>query len=81
MADKLFKFDDEQEINYGPVTCLGITFNSDSERREYFRNELRKKLPELKLIEGFPIGEDEDIITLSDTPCHLLLQLDLMLRR
>ena len=70
MADELFTFDDEQEINDGPVTCLGITFNSDSERREYFRNELRKKLPELKLIEGFPIGEDEDIIALSDPPYY-----------
>lgn len=70
MADELFIFDDEQEINDGPVTCLGITFNSDNERREYFRNELRKKLPELKLIEGFPIGEDEDIIALSDPPYY-----------
>lgn len=70
MADELFTFDDEQEINDGPVTCLGITFNSDSERREYFRNELRKKLPELKLIEGFPLGEDDDIIALSDPPYY-----------
>ena len=30
------------------VTCLGITFKNDNERRDYFRNELRKKLPELK---------------------------------
>lgn len=51
-----------------PVTCLGMTFANDSERRAYFREELRKKLPELKKIEGFPIGEDEDIINLSDPP-------------
>ena len=37
----------------GPVTVLGRTFDNDEERRE----ELRKKLPELKKIEGFPIGE------------------------
>lgn len=70
MNDTLFQFEEEQAKNDGPVTCLGITFNSDSERREYFRNELRKKLPELKLIEGFPIGEDEDIIALSDPPYY-----------
>ncbi|WP_016896590.1 DNA methyltransferase [Aerococcus viridans] len=53
-----------------PVECLGITFENDNERREYFRNELRKKLPDLKKIEGFPIGEDEDIIALSDPPYY-----------
>lgn len=70
MMGELFTFDDEQKTDDAPVTCLGINFNSDSERREYFRNELRKKLPELKLIEGFPIGEDEDIIALSDPPYY-----------
>ena len=54
----------------GPVTVLGKTFNSDEERRAYFREELRKKLPELKKIEGFPIGEDDDIIALSDPPYY-----------
>ena len=53
-----------------PVTCLGKTFATEEERREYFRNELRVKLPELKRIEGFPIGEDEDIINLSDPPYY-----------
>ncbi|HHZ8026826.1 TPA: DNA methyltransferase [Enterococcus faecalis] len=52
------------------VECLGMTFKNDDERREYFRNELRKKLPDLKDIEGFPIGEDEDIIELSDPPYY-----------
>lgn len=56
--------------NDGPVTCLGITFASDAERRAYFREELRKKLPELKQLEGFPIGEDDDIIALSDPPYY-----------
>ena len=50
------------------VTVLGKTFASDQERRTYFRNELRKKLPELKKMEGFPLGEDDDIINLSDPP-------------
>ena len=52
------------------IICLGKEFNSEEERREYFRNELRAKLPELKEIEGFPIGEDEDIINLSDPPYY-----------
>lgn len=52
------------------VTCLGIEFPNDLARREYFREELRKKLPELRQIEGFPIGEDEDIINLSDPPYY-----------
>ena len=51
-----------------PITVLGITFSNDEERREYFRNELKKKLPELRLLEGFPNGSDSDIIALSDPP-------------
>lgn len=54
----------------GPVTVLGMTFPSDEERRRFFREELRKKLPELRKIEGFPIGEDNDIINLSDPPYY-----------
>ena len=56
--------------NKGPVKVLGMEFANDDERRAYFREELRKKLPELKQIEGFPIGEDDDIINLSDPPYY-----------
>lgn len=56
------------KVKSGPVTVLGKTFASDEERRAYFREELRKKLPELKRIEGYPLGDDEDIINLSDPP-------------
>ncbi len=52
------------------IKCLGKSFTSDDERREYYRDELRKLLPELKKIDGFPIGEDEDIIELSDPPYY-----------
>ncbi|RZK77900.1 MAG: hypothetical protein EOO85_07650 [Pedobacter sp.] len=52
------------------IVCLGKSFENDDERREYFREELRKKLPELKNIEGFPQGEDEDIVNLSDPPYY-----------
>ena len=56
--------------NDNTITVLGKTFNSEEERRDYFREELRKKLPELKQMEGFPIGEDEDILNLSDPPYY-----------
>jgi DNA modification methylase len=67
---QLSLLDDHDQADNGPVVCLGMTFKNDEERREYFRNELRKKLPELKKIEGFPIGDDEDIIALSDPPYY-----------
>ena len=51
-----------------PVICLGHEFPNDEARREYFREELRNKLPELRKIEGFPIGSDDDIVHLSDPP-------------
>lgn len=53
-----------------PVVCLGITFENDEQRREHFRNELRSLLPELRKMEGFPIGTDDDIINLSDPPYY-----------
>ena len=52
------------------ITVLGKAFNTEEERRTYFREELRKHLPELKKMEGFPIGEDEDILNLSDPPFY-----------
>lgn len=62
---------DAQQLQpQGPVTVLGLTFENDEARREYFREEIRKKLPELRKIEGFPIGKDEDIINLSDPPYY-----------
>ena len=54
----------------GPVTVLGMTFADDEERRAYFREQLRAKLPELRQIEGFPIGSDDDIVNLSDPPYY-----------
>jgi DNA modification methylase len=52
------------------IMVLGKSFNSEEERRAFFREELRKKLPELKKMEGFPIGEDDDILNLSDPPFY-----------
>ncbi len=56
----------------GPVECLGMTFENDEKRREYFLEKLREKLkdPEFRKIEGFPIGEDEDILALSNPPYY-----------
>lgn len=61
-------FDAELEVPSGPVTCLGMEFENDDARREHFTGLLREKLkdPEFRAIEGFPIGEDEDILALSD---------------
>ncbi len=56
--------------NENKITILGQTFNTEEERRTYFREELRNKLPKLKKTEGFPIGEDEDILNLSDPPYY-----------
>src|SRR5437763_38293 len=56
----------------GPVECLGLTFNNDEARRAYFLEILREKLrdPEFRKIEGFPKGDDEDILALSDPPYY-----------
>lgn len=55
-----------------PVKCLGTDFPNDDARRQYFLDKLREKLrdPEFRKIEGFPIGEDEDILALSDPPYY-----------
>ena len=65
-------FEEVFENADGPVTCLGMEFENDDARREYFAEQLRKKLkdPEFRLIEGFPIGEDENILALSDPPYY-----------
>jgi hypothetical protein len=65
-------FDIEYTARNQSVTCLGMTFKDDEARRLHFTEELRKKLkdPEFRKIEGFPIGEDEDILSLSDPPYY-----------
>ena len=73
MADKtLFRIEDLEEVTLAPqpVDCLGMHFDSDDARRNYFREELRKKLPQLRDIDGFPNGSDEVILNLSDPPYY-----------
>jgi DNA modification methylase len=75
-SDKFFseeyldQLNPQKQAEQGPVTVFGLTFKNDEERRQYFRDELRHRLPELRKIEGFPIGEDDDIINLSDPPYY-----------
>lgn len=68
--DYLDQLNPQKQAEQGPVTVFGLTFKNDEERRQYFREELRRRLPELHKIEGFPIGEDDDIINLSDPPYY-----------
>ena len=71
--DELFEksYEEELEARRGqPVECLGLTFESDEARREYFLEKLKVKLPELRQRPDFPIGEDEDILRLSDPPYY-----------
>ena len=68
--DYLDQLNPQKQAEQGPVTVFGLTFKNDEERRQYFREELRRRLPELRKIEGFPIGEDDDIINLSDPPYY-----------
>jgi len=63
--DELFNSEHRtQNTEPQPVTCLGIEFPSDEARRQHFTELLRDRLrdPEFRKIEGFPIGEDEDIL-------------------
>lgn len=55
-----------------PVMCLGIAFDNDEARRAHFTEELRKKLqdPKFRKIDGFPTGDDEDIVKLSNPPYY-----------
>ena len=47
-----------------------MTFASDDDRRGYFLERLKEKLPELRERDDFPIGEDEAILRLSDPPYY-----------
>jgi hypothetical protein len=56
----------------GPVECLGMTFSDDEARRTYFLERLREKLkdPAFRTVEGFPKGDDEDILAMCDPPYY-----------
>lgn len=70
MVDNTNALFDDTDSDNGPVECLGLTFKDNATRREHFLKLLRDKLkdPAFRQLEGFPIGEDEDILALSDPP-------------
>ncbi|MBC8178977.1 MAG: hypothetical protein H8E19_16355 [Deltaproteobacteria bacterium] len=55
MFEKSYEEQLKEEKNK-PVECLGMTFENDEIRREYFLEKLCEKLkdPEFRKIEGFP---------------------------
>ena len=55
-----------------PIECLGILFPDDDARRTYFLGKLRERLrdPTFREIEGFPTGDDDDILAMSDPPYY-----------
>ena len=63
---------EQQALEKGNVECLGMTFDSEDERRAYFTDRLREKLadPEFRKTPGFPKGTDEDIVRMSDAPWY-----------
>ncbi len=56
----------------GQVTCLGQVFATEAARCAHYKELLREKLqdPKFRATEGFPLGEDEDILALSDPPYY-----------
>ena len=62
--------DNAANADSGPVKCLGMDFDSEDARRSYFLDRLKEKLPELRQRPDFPVGEDEDILRLSDPPYY-----------
>lgn len=71
LFDDSYQAELEEQRNR-PVQCLGMEFPNDEARREYFLERLREHLqdPEFRKIDGFPIGEDDDILALSDPPYY-----------
>ncbi|MEN6327775.1 MAG: DNA methyltransferase, partial [Syntrophomonas sp.] len=72
LQDEIFIDEDIESKSKSSVECLGKEFVNEEARREYYTNILREKLmdPEFRKIEGFPLGEDEDILALSDPPYY-----------
>ena len=45
---ELFVRESGEQYDTQPITCLGMTFESEDARREYFLERLKEKLPELR---------------------------------
>jgi len=70
-AERLFE-NAPNPAETGPVECLGMTFANDEARRAHFTELLRQKLrdPEFRAIPGFPVGDDEHILAMSNPPYY-----------
>jgi hypothetical protein len=70
MFDK--SVEEELDAKERRIECLGMTFDSEEERRRYFLERLREKLqdPEFRKTPGFPKGSDEAILRMSDPPWY-----------
>ncbi|MGO7485621.1 DNA methyltransferase [Rhizobium ruizarguesonis] len=56
----------------GPVECFGMIFPSEDSRRQHFLGLLAEKLkdPTFRNQEGFPKGDDDAILAISDPPYY-----------
>ncbi len=63
---------EQQALERGKVECLGMTFESEDARRDYFTQKLRAHLadPVFRSTQGFPDGSDDDILRLSNPPYY-----------
>ena len=74
--DRLFMRDEQLELidrsaEQEALEASGAAGSAeDDARRAVYLERLRAMLPELRTIEGFPIGTDEDILALSDPPYY-----------
>jgi len=71
MSNEQIAFPSDTEKK-GPVFCLGMEFENDEKRRDYYIEKLKERLkdPEFREISGFPNGENKDILALSDPPYY-----------
>ncbi len=54
---------DNLQSTEGPIACLGLTFQNDEERRDYFLRKLREGLEELYTkLGGVPFTTVEDAV-------------------
>lgn len=73
--DRLFMRDEQLELidrsaEQQALETAGAGSAEDDARRATYLERLRDMLPELREMEGFPIGTDEDILALSDPPYY-----------
>ncbi|MCG3155096.1 MAG: hypothetical protein DKINENOH_01698 [bacterium] len=61
-----------KEKSQASIECLGMAFENDEACREYFGELLQRKLgdPAFRKTEGFPMGETEEIMRLSNPPYY-----------